>query len=292
MQEPELRIIENLTGVSQSKIEFSDNGFWSRGYVIECGKIVFKFKRTRDFSYQDEIDALNFVNTLGLGVNLQRTHWISPDDSYLGMYGVVGEQLAVISKNNASLNQEFDLDDIARQLGNAIKKLHQATPKTYKKITPDEEIKAWQKCIFNPKNWQALTRFFNDEELEIIENYVRVKAPEELKGLGEKLVFSHGDLHRNNLLIDQNGQVGIIDFYELHMVDEAADFMDMHNNILREKILDIYGADETLRTKVKIRNELRPIYLFASFTERGEKDENLLSLVKRIRQLLESGSIN
>lgn len=42
MNNTELQIIEQLTGVSPDQIKLADDGFWSRGYVIDNGRIVFK----------------------------------------------------------------------------------------------------------------------------------------------------------------------------------------------------------------------------------------------------------
>lgn len=46
MKDNELQIIEQLTGVAQDQIKLADDGFWSRGYVIDNGRIVFKFKKS------------------------------------------------------------------------------------------------------------------------------------------------------------------------------------------------------------------------------------------------------
>ena len=62
----ELQIVSNLTGVAPENIKYSDDGFLSRGYVIDNGRIVFKFKRNSDVSYKNEIKMLDFVNSLNL----------------------------------------------------------------------------------------------------------------------------------------------------------------------------------------------------------------------------------
>ena len=47
MKDNELQTIEQLTGVLPTQIKLTDDGFWSRGYVIDNGRIVFKFKKSR-----------------------------------------------------------------------------------------------------------------------------------------------------------------------------------------------------------------------------------------------------
>ena len=297
MQPNELAIIEQLTGVDQAKIQFSDNGFWSRGYIIDGGRIVFKFKKTPDFSYQSEIDALNYINTLDLGVLHQRVGWISPDDSYLGLHGVVGEPLVVASKNKPELNALYDLDSIAQQLAEALTKLHRAQPEHPAIVSLEEEIATWQERIFDQHNWQTLAGFLTQAELTLVENFCRQTLPATLRALGATPVLTHGDLYKNNLFLNQQGKVGIIDFYRLQLLDEAADFMDISNDILREKILDYYGADPVLRQKVQLRASLRPIYLFGAFVSHpgqttGKSDQNqkqLSGFAQRARRLIQQG---
>lgn len=286
MEPNEIKIIQELTGVDPTKITLSDNGFWSRGYIIDDGRIVFKFKKTPDFSYQGEIDAINFVNTLDLGVNLQKVRWTSPDDLYLGMDGVVGEPLTVVNKNHNDLNQMYNLDGIAAQLAHAIRKLHQAKPNQAVHVTLDEEIDAWQQRICDPTNWQALTTLLSPDEAAIIDDFVRHTAPTKLRELGENPVLTHGDLYKNNVFIDKTGKVGIIDFYQLQLMDEAADFMDISNDLLRDKILQQYNANDILRAKVQIRAMMRPIYIFGAYVGREDADTQLPAFVRRMRRLI------
>lgn len=49
MKDNELQIIEQLTGASSDQNKLADDGFWSRGYVIDNGRIVFKFKKIKIF---------------------------------------------------------------------------------------------------------------------------------------------------------------------------------------------------------------------------------------------------
>ena len=91
MIEEELQIISNLTGVDKDDIKYSDDGFLSRGYIIENGRIVFKFKKQPEVSYKNEVKMLNFLNSLNLDINLQKVGWVSENDNYLGLYGVVGK---------------------------------------------------------------------------------------------------------------------------------------------------------------------------------------------------------
>ncbi len=83
-------------------------------------------------------------------------------------------------------------------------------------------------------------------------------------------MFSHGDLGDGNIYIDENGQVGVIDFNESGYLDEAADFMDIMDADICGAMLDRYGADETLRRKVEIRRAVRPMFVIGTYAELGE----------------------
>lgn len=274
MKNDELKIIEQLTGISP---HLANDGFCSRGYVIDDGRIVFKFKKSPKVTYKTEIKALEYVNSLNLGINLQKVGWVSPDDSYLGLYGVTGESLETTTN--------YDYARAAKQLANALLKLHQAHPQDAEIISQTEEIAAWQKRY--QKSHDTLKNYFSDTEINRLDNFFLRTAPKKLNELGEKLVFSHGDLGDGNIFIDDNGKVGIIDFSEMCYLDEAADFMDVGDDKLREAILDSYGADEILREKVRIRVLLRPLFVLGNYVKRNN-DKHVQKLIKRIQHLLES----
>lgn len=86
----EIERIKDLTGVEESRIHFSDDGFMSRGYVIDGGRIVFKFKKRSDKTYVYEAQTLGYLNRQDLGIHLQRLAFKAADDTYLGIYGVPG----------------------------------------------------------------------------------------------------------------------------------------------------------------------------------------------------------
>lgn len=274
MKDSELQIIEKLTGVTPDKIRLADDGFFSRGYVIDSGRIVFKFKKSPEVSYKTEIKALNFINSLNLGINVQKVGWVAPDDTYLGIYGVKGKSLEDIN---------YDYKTVGRQLATALCKLHQSHPEGAEVMTQNEEISAWQERY--RKSHDKLLRYFSEAEIARFDSFMFEAVPKELTKLGEKLVFSHGDLGDGNILVDKNGKVGIIDFSEMLYLDEAADFMDVSSNELREQMLDTYGADNILKEKVALRVLTRPLFVLGDYIKRG----NILhaeSLVARIRKTL------
>lgn len=277
MEDSELQIIKQLTGVPSDQIKLADDGFWSRGYVINDGRIVFKFKKSPEVSYKTEVEALNFINSLELGVNTQKVGWISPDDSYLGIYGVVGQSLEAL--------EDPDYTDISKQFANFLHQLHRARPENANTIAQDAEIVAWQERYQESHN--ILSEYFSDTEIARLDKFFLQVAPKRLKELGEKLVFSHGDLGDGNIFVDEKGKVGIIDFSEMHYLDEAADFMDVSSDRFRQLTLDSYEADSTLREKVHIRVLLRPLFVLGDYANRGNI-AHVQKLIERIKFLLEN----
>ena len=274
----EKEIIKRLTGITdENLIKLHDDGFLSRGYVVDKGRIVFKFPKREDVTYDNEIEIINFTNKLNLGINLQKIRWISKENLYLGVYGVVGHTI-----DGQQLTSEQQ-QNIGNQLGAFLKKLHQAKYDSGYYLTLQEELAEWQ------RRYKSVTDFikseFSVEEQKNIDYLMMNYVPETLLSLGENLVFSHGDLGEGNIFLDENGKIGIIDFNESGIFDEAADFMDIDSDEIRNAMLDSYDASETLRKKVELKKDIRPIIVLDVYLIRGDK-KIINGLVNKIRQTL------
>lgn len=263
----ELQIVSSLTGVAPQDIEFSDEGFLSRGYIIDGGRIVFKFKKWPEISYQNEIKVLNFISSLNLGASLQRAGWTSDKDEYLGLYGIVGKTI----KNDSA--------GFGEQIGNFLKNLHTVKFPEANVVPLEKEFAIWADRFSRSKD--VLSRYFSAEEIAKMEEYVTVTAPKELVSLGENPVFSHGDFCLGNIFADATGKIGIIDFSEAAYMDEAADFMDMEDDELCDKALDAYGANDVLRQKVAIRRAAHPMFTIGTYRDRPEAE--ILQFVEKIK---------
>ena len=256
-------IIKNLTGVNQKGITLSDNGFLSYDYIIGDGELIFKFRKNPDVSYKNEISLLDYLNTQNLPVNLQRVAYISPDDSYLGLYGVKGFCI-----ENKELSDESK-KSIGAQIGEFLKKLHALSPDCDCTCTLQSELSALQERFM--KSLPVISRHFTENETEAMKKFMFETAPKKLLSLGESYVFSHADLGEGNIFLDGNGTVGVIDFNESCYADEAADFMDIEDDLICEAALSAYGADEKLREKVKVRQLIRPLFVIETYSIRGDK---------------------
>lgn len=276
MIEKELQIVSSLTGINKENIKFSDNGFLSRGYIIDDGRIVFKFKKWSEITYKNEIKILNFVNSLNLNVNLQKVGWVSKDDSYLGIYGVIGDCLKGLTLSDEQCK------DYGAQIGNFLKKLHETDFKGAEAFPIKREITAWQERYERSKD--ILSEYFNPKEIKKMDDFIYTILPKELLALGEKLVFSHGDLGLGNIFVDKNGKIGIIDFSESVYLDESADFMDMEDDKLLKEALDTYGADNVLRQKVALRRVVHPMFVIGTYRDRSK--DQILYFVSKLREWL------
>ena len=269
----EIEIIKDLVGVEEKQIRFSDDGFMSRGYVIDEGRLVFKFKKHPDTTYVYEAQNLDYLNQQNLGVHLQRAAFKPEDNSYLGIYGVPGISL-----------EQYPLDEasriaIGRQLGEFLRILHSLKPKTELVYPLNDLIRVWQTRYEKAK--KTLTKYFKAEELAYIDTLMMKEMPSTLRELGEKRVFSHADLGDGNIFIDSDGKVGIIDFNESGYIDEASDFMDITDNRLCSIMLDVYEADETLRKKVEMQRRIRPIFVLDVYADRDE--DTVQKMIRQIR---------
>lgn len=164
-----------------------------------------------------------------------------------------------------------------------MRKLHNASLETAERLDLDAEIKAWQGRFYDARSWTAMSEWFSWDEMDILDRYMQKEMPARLKALGEELVLSHGDLGDGNIFVGPDGKVGVIDFNETCYLDEAADFMDVTSTELCEQMLEAYGADETLREKVRIRRELRPLIVFGGYVKRDDR-KRLNEFAKQIRE--------
>ena len=171
----QLTIIQSLIG-NNHKIKVKEDGFISRGFVVDNGKLVFKFPRKPEVQYQTEIDNLNYINSLNLGVNLQKVAYTSPINEYLAIYGVLETSL-----EEENLNEEQE-KEIGRQLGLFLKNLHKI--KDYKGLpcTLSAEIEAWQNRVNFVNGF--ITKTFSKKEQEIINILMFEYMPSKLNELG------------------------------------------------------------------------------------------------------------
>ncbi|MBQ7059561.1 MAG: aminoglycoside phosphotransferase family protein [Firmicutes bacterium] len=273
----ETALICRLCGAKPEQIVQKNDGFLSRAYLIDDGRIVFKFKKEENADYSIEEKMLNFIGTLCLPVNVQKVGWTSPDGSYIGLYGVFGQSLESLSLSYAKKMH------IGTQIGEFLKILHLAEWDQAQPYPVSAEIGVWQERY--QYGVPVLQTYFSSSEMQRIDDLMMEEMPLQLKMLGENPVLSHGDLGGGNILVDEEGNVGVIDFSEMLYLDEAADFMDTRDEDVCRAMLDAYDAGGNLRRKVFIRRLIRPIFVIGTYAFDERKREADL-LAEQIRKTI------
>lgn len=235
--ENELKIVKRLTGVDDNRIEICEVGWTSRVYIIDGGKIVFKFPRNAKFREEckQEIATLRLIKEQNFSLNVPVLNWVAEDNSYFGFYGVEGKPLGTVI-DGLSEQQKIE---IGTQLGGFLKQLHSI--KNYGDIKAQtleeqtDEYQSWYR-----KDRCLLKDFFCEPELKKIDEFFVCEVPKCMTGTGE-LVFCHGDLDYNNTLINGENSVGVIDFGDARLYDRSQDFRGMDDEVLREAMIRAYG---------------------------------------------------
>jgi len=257
----EVETIEKLLG-NNHEIVFSDAGHMSRGYIIDDGRIVFKFPRNSEVSYYNEIKALDAVNALVTDIGLQRVGWAERNSNYLGLYGVIGKAMKNLELSPAQKR------NIGERIGCFLRALHNLEVPGAPVYPLADEIKVLQERYIQCKE-------FTDANMAAVEcarlhELMMEEAPLTLMKLGDDPVFAHGDLSGNNIFLDKSGNVGLIDFSESGYLDRAADFMDIGDEEISEAMLEAYGADDTLIQKISIRQRIRPAAILVYYRQKDD----------------------
>ena len=240
--ENELKIVKQLTGVEDNRIEVSEIGWTSRVYIIDGGKVVFKFPRNAKFREEckQEVAVLKLIKEQVFSLNVPVLNWTTDDNTYFGFYGVEGKPLGEVID---SLSEQQKIE-IGTRLGEFLKQLHGIKNcGDIKAQTLEEQTAEYQDWY--RKDRDLLKEFFSELELKTIDDFFAYEVPECMTGTGE-LVFCHGDLDYNNTLINGNNQVGVIDFGDARFYDRSQDFRGMDDEILREAMIKAYGGDEVI----------------------------------------------
>jgi len=279
----ELEVVKCLTGIQdESRIEINEIGWTSRAYIIDGGKIVFKFPRNNKFRLEckHEITALKLLKEQTFSLNIPVLNWTAEDNSYFGFYGVEGKPLREVIDG---LSDEQKVE-IGTQIGEFLRQLHGM------KVCDDLKAQTLEEQALEYQNWykkgkDLLKGYFNEVELKIIDDFFKYEAPKSMVGTGE-LVFCHGDLDYNNTLIDGENRAGIIDFGDAGLYDRSQDFRGMEDEVLLAAMMKAYGGDEVIskvaaRTTSKMIDVLNLIYCIENnFTDGVDNIENCLKQVK------------
>ncbi|WP_139652769.1 aminoglycoside phosphotransferase family protein [Raoultibacter phocaeensis] len=282
-REKEIEIVKRLSGVSdESRIEVSEIGWTSRVYLVDKGKIVFKFPRTPEFRSEcaQEVAVLEVLKKHRFNVGTPVLAWTAHDNEYFGFYGVEGKPL----KDAIRTLPDQEKRAIGTQIGQFLKQLHSITDYgEARSQTLEEQIVEYSEMYRADRG--LLETFFSESELSRIDDFFADDVVRCMGG-GSDLVFSHGDLDCNNVLVDDENQVGVIDFGDAGLYDRSQDFRGMDDRVVRTAMMEAYGGGEILSLEAaeataKMIDVLNVPYLIKNRSA-AERDE----CVKRIKEWL------
>ncbi|MCL2062083.1 MAG: phosphotransferase [Firmicutes bacterium] len=248
----ELEIVRQLTGADERSIEVNEVGWTSRVYIIDCGKIVFKFPRNAKYRREckQEVETLKLLKEQQFYVNVPVLNWVAEDNSYFGFYGIVGQPLREVVE---TLTEKQKIE-VGTQLGEFLKQLHGIKPPSKTKSqTLQEQVREYQGMYRDSR--ESLKKYFSELELEIIDDFFEVEVPKCMVGSGE-LVFCHGDLDYNNTLVDSDNRVGVIDFGDARLYDKSQDFRGIDDDIIREAMLKAYGEEVISKSEYEATSKM------------------------------------
>lgn len=278
----ELSLVKELTNINdENRIVLNEIGWTSRVYIVDNGKFVFKFLKSKKYKeeLEHEINILKLIKEHEFNVNIPLINWIGEGNAYIGFYGMTGKSMTTETINELSEEQKRK---IGADIGAFLKKLHTID---YKGESPSDEnsVNVWLQESFN-KRKRTLKKYFNKEELGFIEELV-TGLPQKSAKLGIEQVFCHGDLGYNNILLTDDLEIGIIDFGDAGNLDKSYDFIGLEDDVMLDAAILAYGGDNILREKVEIRRQLLPLMEMLFFIDRKEKEE-IEKCADKMREIL------
>lgn len=248
-------------------IAFNDIGWDSRVYLARDGEIVFKFARTEEAAAQYSLEAavLKHLAAVELPCRIPVVRWSDPAGRYLGYEGIPG---VVLGTRIHALSQS-DRKAIGATMGNFLRILHaQELPDVPVRSLADEiafYLQAYERSL------DFLRARYTERELVRIDTFVRDELLPGIAGTPQESVVCHSDLGPWNIILSDDGTLGVIDFGDLARRSPAKDFW-INDDAYAAGIFNAYGADETLRLQARRYCQALPILDLEYFLGRGELD--------------------
>lgn len=274
----ETNIVRKLTGCNDSDVQLNDTGWTSRVYIIDSGKIVFKFPRTEAVKkeYIQEIKIYRLLEQMRTELQVPKLRWDHTDNDYFGYEGIIGKQLTP-SINGLSLDTKRQL---GKDIGQFLKQLHELDIDEPHVMTIEDEIcqaqEKYARCV------QVIQKSFTTEEVQKIDEFICQRMPSIMRELGEETRLCHGDLGYWNLILKKDASLGVIDFGDIGYYDHSKDFCGLKDETMLEAALESYGDDETLRQKIDIRQKFLPFFDLQYFTasHNGTEIKKTLAIIR------------
>lgn len=275
VHDEKLKVAE-LTGSSIESIQLNDHGWTSRVYLIDDGKIVFKFPRMEAVKkeYVQEIKIYKLLEQLHVHLQVPKLRWTDQDNNYFGYEGIVGGQFS----SEIARIPDDEKRRLGRDIGEFLKQLHQLHLSEPHVMTVEDEIKqAHEKyagCL------DTLRNHFNSEETARLAKFMHESMPSTMRQLGGDSALCHGDLGYWNMLLKDDGTLGVIDFGDIGYYDRSKDFCGLQDQTMLDAALTEYGDDKVLREKIDIRQQYLPFFDLQYFAASRNETETNITLEK------------
>ena len=264
----EKQCVKQLTGVSDvNDVIFNNVGWTSRVYIVGNGQFVVKFPRDDEVKreYVRELAVLRLLGQIECAVQVPKLRWWHPNNDYLGYEGIVGDEFAPVALHTGSSARKA----IGRAVGSFLKRLHALNLDSARVVTVQDEIDEFQHKY--RLSSAVITRDFTGDEQAKLASLIEEELPRELLRLGENPALCHGDLGFWNMILKDDGQIGIVDFGDTGYYDRSKDFMGLRDPELLDAALATYGDNEVLRRKIALRQKVLHILDLPFFI--GKEDE-------------------
>ena len=267
-------------GVTDAVV-FDDEGWDSRVYLVNDGDAVFKFPRSAKVraQYVHEVAVLRLLEDAHDAVSRPKVRWESPNLDYIGLEGIVGHQLGHV----IDALSEADKREIGTSLGRFVAHLHTLTLPNARVVTIEHEIAEFQRDYRTAV--LTIDDHFTRGEREVLDGFFGSALPDEIRRLGSEPRLCHGDLGLYNVVIDDRGKPGVIDFGDLGIYDRSKDFIGLVDSILLRATVDAYGAAPTLGDRIAIRALALPV-LDLPFHIANHDEDGIEECLTRIRSSL------
>jgi tRNA A-37 threonylcarbamoyl transferase component Bud32 len=268
---------------TSDRVEYEDEGWDSRVYIVNGGEAVFKFPRSDRVidQYRTEVAVLRLLESQQLPVDVPRLRWLDPELRYVGYEGIRGRRLSdVLDSLGAEEKQRA-----GEMVGRFVLRLHALDLPGARVVDLDAEIANYVEK-FNLSE-DVLRARLSATEFTVVSDFFTDELPAELRRFGTDLKLCHGDLGPWNIITSTastpDGGIGVIDFGDAGYWDASKDFSGRDPDFLRAA-LDSYGADDGLRAKAELRSRAFPVLDMPFYIGKGRDDgvEMCLDDVRRV----------
>ena len=283
----ELALVRQILGFDDhNNVEYDDDGWDSRVYVVNRGEAVFKFPRSpaAKLQYEREVRVLDALQTIDRSIQIPHVRWRGPDLQWFGYKGIVGRQLSsCLSELNAHTKRS-----VGRELGAFLRQLHRCRIDDLPIVSIESEI-----ALYQEKYRLALTAL---DELTAVEqtltrSFFFEVLPRQLRELGGESRVTHGDLGPWNVIVTDDYQVGVIDFGDVSYQDPSKDFSGFGDDTILGAALSAYGGNDWLRQKAWLRIKAFPILDLPFYL--GKRDvKGVRACLDLVRDLIIRGEVS